>query len=123
MVEARLLGLRRIRRRRHPGGCNRKAGLRTARLLCAAARLSCLSRLSRLSGLSGLSGGCQPLVLPLREMYLMKRHSFTLLATSILVSTLIQANLARAEDTAEAAAPPIPTLHCEIKKMSACSPD
>jgi hypothetical protein len=56
-------------------------------------------------------------------MYLMKRYSFTLLATSVLALILIPASFARAEDAATAAEPPIPTLHCEIKKMSACSPD
>lgn len=51
----------------------------------------------------------------------MKRFSLTLPAAFALASAIIPTGIARADGTA--AAPPIPTLHCTIKTMTACQAD
>ena len=53
----------------------------------------------------------------------MKSGSFTLLAAVVSAFALNAATIARADDAPKAEAPPIPTLHCEIKTISACMPD
>ena len=53
----------------------------------------------------------------------MKSGTITLLAASVLAFGFTPAGIARADDAAKTTVPPIPTLHCEIKTMSACTPD
>jgi hypothetical protein len=53
----------------------------------------------------------------------MKSPSLTVLAAFAFASMFNLTVTVRAEDDTKAEAPPIPTLHCEVKTMTACSPD
>jgi hypothetical protein len=117
MVAARMLGLRRIRGRRHRRRRDRQALLRASLLLRASP--------GGLSALSGLPNRREPLVLPLESVLgelIMKSGSHTL-AAFVLAFGLIPVSIARADDAPKAEAPPIPTLHCVVKKLTACAPD
>jgi hypothetical protein len=53
----------------------------------------------------------------------MKSSSLSVLAAFAVAATFNLTATAWAEEETKAEAPPIPTLHCEVKTMTACSPD